>query len=70
MKNKEKPIIHWIIEKEGFKFSCRYDRKSDFVFVNCLSSDSTENSAMAGNSGPEIIANILASEIIQRKKKL
>ncbi|MBU4404286.1 MAG: hypothetical protein L6428_03265 [Candidatus Aminicenantes bacterium] len=69
MRKKEKPLHRWVIEKEGHKFNCRYDRKSDFVYVNCLSFESGENGALAGNSGPEIIASILASEIIQRKKK-
>ena len=69
MRKKEKYQYKWIIKKEGHQFFCRYDGKEDFVYVNCEYFYPGDRSAKAGNSGYELIATLLASEIIKDDKK-
>ena len=54
----------WTIEKDGYKFYCTYDSKVDWVEVTCYEIDCRSKGALGKASGPELMANHLASEII------
>jgi hypothetical protein len=55
----------WKIEKDGYTFHCTYDSNADWVEVTCYGIDCRPKGALGKASGPELIANILASEIIR-----
>jgi len=59
----------WTINKDGYTFNCDYDHKNDIVTVNCFGIDHSPKSALAKASGPELIANLLAGEIIKENIK-
>lgn len=67
---KEDKSYSWQIEKDGVSFWCKYDHKSDMVEVSNMLFIPGQRCAKAGRSGYEIIAMLLASEIIREDKKL
>ncbi len=59
-------IETWNIEKNGFTFHCRYNWKSDWVEVSCLKFSCSPKGANGKASGPQLIADNLASELIRK----
>lgn len=62
--SKHNSIRTWEITRDGFTFNCSYDHKEDWVEVHCYGLDFGHKNAKAGASGPDVIAGILAGEII------
>ena len=60
---------YWTINRAGYVFSCNYDRKNDWVEVDCENLNMSKG-ALGKGSGPEIIANILVGEILREYSRL
>ncbi len=52
------------IERNGHVFLCNYDRKNDWVKVDCEALNMSKG-ALGKSSGPTVIANILTGEILR-----
>ena len=59
-----KNLIVWNLEKAGYIFNCSYEPKNDLVSVMSYQIAGHSKSALARNSGEELIAHLLADEII------
>jgi len=59
----------WKFEKDGYIFFCRYDPKQDWVYVTAYNFVPGARDTRAGASGHEVIAKILAGEIIREDRK-
>lgn len=66
---KQCSLRSWEIIKDGFTFNCSYDHKNAWVEVSCYGLEFGRKNAKAGSSGPDIIAGILAGEIITASKR-
>ena len=57
----------WSIERDGYRFHCSYRSKTDFVEVVCHGIEHFPKKAL-GKGSREVIANILAGEILREHK--
>jgi len=63
--NKGDYIDSWSLEKDGYHFQCTYNHKTNFVSVDCPSVGKPPKTAIAKPHEREIMANLLAAEIIE-----